>query len=156
MLPLHSQNAAVRQHQLKHEKLGFNIKITANATPASKVHTVDLPGVVYLRTEGKVAEADAVETITWTTAADATNAVFGILIDGSELCDQSIRAVKAARVSQVVATGTAITVRAPNNSSTVTAMLTAGGNIAIEVLATGTSLDTETATFFVEVDYELE
>ena len=152
-LPQHSSNFAVRQHQLKHEKLTFGFKITSNATPASKTHTVDLPGIVILRTEGIVAAADALETVTWTTAVDATNACFGVMIDGSEL--GSIKAVKGARISQVVATGTALVTRPPNNSSTVTAMLTSGGNVAVEVLATGTSLDTETATFLMEIDYEL-
>ena len=151
-LPQHSSNFAVRQHQLKHEKLVLKFTITANATPASKVHTCDLPGIAILRTEGITTAADALETVTWTTAVDATNACFGIIIDGSEL--GSIRRVLGARLTQVVATGTAIVSRAPN-SGVHTAMLTTGGNVAVEFLMTGTDLASESPSCMLEIDYEL-
>ena len=151
-LPLHSPNAAVRQHQLKHEKLILKFTITGNATPASKTSVCDLPGIAILRTEGIVATADALEAVTWTTAADATNAVFGIIIDGSEL--GSIKRVLGARLTQVVATGTAIIVRAPN-SGIHTAMLTSGGNVAVEFEMTGTTLASENPSCMLEIDFEL-
>ena len=153
-LPIHSQNPSVRNHQLKHESLKVGFTIVGHATPGSKTHTVDLPGIMILRTEGITTAADALETITFTTAVDATNACFGILIDGSEL--GSIRKVKGAKLTQVLATGTAIVTRAPN-SGVPTAMLTAGGNIAIEFLMTGTDLGSgaETAVCLLEIEYEL-
>ena len=150
--PLHAPNAAVRQHQLKHERLVLKFTITGNATPASKVHTCDLPGIAILRTEGIVTAADTLEAVTFTTAVDATNACFGIIIDGSEL--GSIKRVLGAKLTQVTATGTAIVTRAPN-SGTHAAMLTAGGNVAIEFLMTGTDLASESPSCMLEIDYEL-
>ncbi len=152
--PLHAPNALVRQHQLKHERLVTKFTITGHATPASKTHLTDLPGILILRTEGKTATADALESVTFTTAVDATNACFGLLIDGSEL--GSIKAVKSVIAVQTVATGTAIVVRAPN-SGIHTAHLTSGGNIAVELLMTGTDIGSgaEAPSVTLIIDYEL-
>lgn len=139
-------------HYLATKKLVFQFSITGHATPASKTHSVaDIPSVVLLRTEGKVADADAVEDLSgdFTTAVDATNAQFGILLKATELGD--VKKVLKVSVTQQTATGTAIA-STPASS----AFLTAGGNIAIDVLATGTDLASESPTFTVEVDYVKE
>ena len=139
-------------HYLSQKSLKFEVAITAHATPASKVHIIhDVPGVVLLRTEGKVATADAVEDLSgdFTTAVDATNAQFGVLIKGSET--DTIRKVLKVTVTEQTSTGTSITV-----ASATAAYLTSGGNIAIDILATGTSLTTESPTFLVEVEYVKE
>lgn len=80
--PFRSDNAGLHDYLLRQNRLVFQVSITANATPANKSHVVDIPGVVYLRTEGKTSTADAVEDLssTFTTADDATG-VFGVLID---------------------------------------------------------------------------
>lgn len=76
------QTAGLHQHYRKQERLVFDASIVADSTPADKVHSTDLPGLVYLRTEGKTAAADAVEDLSaeFTTAADE-NGIFGIVID---------------------------------------------------------------------------
>lgn len=144
------KNSGVGDLQIKTKVLRFDVSIGGNATPASKTHQSDLPGVVYLRTEGKVAEADAIETLSFTTAndEDSGNCQFGILIKGSEL--GSIKRVKKVLITQVLATGTAIVVAGISNT-----FLSAGGNIQIDITGTGTRLDNESPTFHVEVVYEL-
>lgn len=73
--------ALLHDHLLKQTRLVFEAKVTASATPASKAHASDL-SVIYLRTEGKTAAADAIEDLstTFSTADDGTG-VFGILVD---------------------------------------------------------------------------
>ncbi len=142
-------NPALNDHMLRSERLVFRFAITGHATPASKVHSVPIPNV-YLRTEGKVAAADAIETITWTTAVDATNAVFGILID---MGDNEVSEVLRCVVTEVTALETSHTTLGPNAAATVARHVTAGGNIAIEIAATGLTLASESPTYVVEIDY---
>lgn len=140
---------AFNDYQVRSNRLVFRVGITAHATPASKVHITDLPNVV-LRTEGKTATADAVEALTWTTAVDATNANFGILVDlGSDVCDKVLKCT----VTEITALETSHTTKGPNASVAVNRHVTAAGNIAIEILATGLDLATESPTYVVEVDY---
>lgn len=142
------KNSMVHDYQLKSKKLAFEVAITAHATPASKVHDSDLPGVAILRSEGKVADADAVETVSFTTAVDATNCVFGIILKASEL--GSLKKVKQIKVTELTSTGSAVAVTKHGTRG-----LTTAGNIAFSVTSTGTSLDSESPRFFVEIDYQL-
>ena len=124
--------------------------ITGNATPANKVHSSDIPGTLFLRTEGKVSEADAIEDLSgdFTTAVDATNAQFGILIKGENLPNNGIDKVLDVEIKDQNGDGTAIVV-APAQS----AYLTAGGNIAIDVTGTGIDLASESPVLLVKVVY---
>ena len=146
------KNAAVGSLGIKTRRLSFDLSITGHATPGSKVFTSDLPGVCFLRAEGLTAIVDAIETETWTTAVDATNACFGIMLKGSEL--GTIKRVKKVEVSQVVATGSAIIARPPNSG---TSFLTSEGNIVVEVLATGTDIGSgaEAPVVHFDIIYEL-
>jgi hypothetical protein len=149
------QNAAVMNQQLKHKKLVFELSIKKHTTPASKLHASDLPGVCVIRSEGKTADALAVEDVSgmtnFTAAADATG-IFQVILVGSEL--GSIGKVLKVQVAEKTTAG----VSAPvvqilgDNSG-----LTAEGNIAFEVdTATDLAADTTTTVkFVVELDYEL-
>jgi hypothetical protein len=146
-------NTILADHQLKTRELIFEIEITANATPADKVHSSDIAGVAVLRTEGKVAEADAIEDLSgdFTTAVDATDAQFGILLDGSKLSDSGLEKVYEVSLSEQTSTGTGITL-----ASATSDYLTSGENIAIDVTATGTSLDSESPRFLCKVVYKIK
>jgi hypothetical protein len=145
-------NPTLSDHLLRQQKLCFNFSITSNATPASKVHSSDLAGVVHLRTEGKTAEADAIEDLSasFTTAADNStgDSVFGVLIDCSGL--PAIRKVNQIRMTEIstVSTSEALTNLGTNG-------LTADGNIAFNIAASGLNLASESPTFFVEIDFLL-
>jgi hypothetical protein len=77
-----AKNSAIHDHLLKQTELVANASITFNAVPASKAHASDVPGGIYLRTQGKTAEADAVEDISaLVTAPVDSTGKFGILID---------------------------------------------------------------------------
>lgn len=150
-------NSRVGQRMLETHVLRFQITITGNATPASKTHATDLDGIVYLRTEGKVADADAIEDLSasFTTADDndgSGNSEFGILIKGSELAEGGVAKVRQVRVEELTALATSIAIT--DVSDTKVAYKTAGGNIAIEVAGTGLNLASESPTFFVEVIYD--
>ena len=143
------KNQKLGDHFFAQKSLKFEVSITGNATPASKTHSIDdVPGVALLRTEGKVTESDTVEDLSgdFTTAVDATNGQFGILIKGSET--DTIKKVLKVTVTEQTSTSTAVA--ASPASST---YLTSGGNIAIDVLSTGTDLVTESPTYLVEVEY---
>ena len=142
-----SASSSLQDRFLKQRRLVFEFDITANATPASKVHGDDLPGHVVLRSEGKTADADAIEDLSasFTTAVDATNGIFGCIVYGLD----SIRKVHSITFSERgAATGTAIAM-----TKLGTAGLSAGGNIAFELTMTGTDLATESVAGFVSVEY---
>lgn len=148
------KNNVVLDQQLKHKRLCFEISITGNATPASKKHASDLPGVCVLRSEGLTAEADAVEDLSgsFTTADDSDgsgNSVFGVLMKGSELGSiKKVLSVRVAETSTALATSLAVTKHG-------TGGLSSGGNIAFSVAGTGLVLSSESPKIMVEVDYVL-
>lgn len=141
-------NSTLTNHQLKQERLVFEVSITLHATAASKKHHTDLPGVVFLRTEGKTSEADAIEDLSGDFATandeDSGNSTFGILI--TELPD--IEKVSKITVSEKTALGSAVAV-----TKLGTGGLTTAGNIAFDVVSTGIRLDNESPTFVVEVEF---
>ncbi len=146
-----------QEHLLRQERLVFNFTIVGNATPADKQHSVDIPGLVILRTEGQTAQADAIETLAWTTPVDnnSDDSIFGILLgEGAEeqLTNQDIAdKVYIVEMVEVTATSTSEVLTGPGAAAG--AFLTAEGNIAIEVAATDLNLATDTATFTVVVEY---
>lgn len=150
---LQEKNSAVQNQRQFAKKLVFEFSITGHATPASKVHASDLSGVCYLRTEGKVAEADAIEDLsaTFTTAADNSggNSVFGVLMKGSELGSiAKVLKISVSETSTAVATSLAVTKHG-------TGGLSAGGNIAFSIAGTGLNLASESPKICVELDYVL-
>lgn len=138
-----------QEHLLRQERLCFNFSIVGNATPASKQVNVDVPGLVILRTQGQTAQADAVEAITWTAPLDnsAGNSIFGILLDLDDDLADKVYSVSMVEVSNVSASEV---LTGPNGSAS---YLTAAGNIAIEVAASGLNLASESPTFTVVVEY---
>jgi len=125
-----------QDHLLKQELLVFGVSITANATPASKIHASDIPNVAILKTQGKTAEADAVETYTSSPSlADATG-VFEVLID--DACEK----IYEARVVSV-STGTA----------TISASKSAGERIILK-LDSNQDLSSQSIDLVLEVKYK--
>lgn len=148
-----------QEHLLRQERLVFNFSIVGNATPANKGQAVDIPGLVVLRTEGQTAAADAIETLAWTAPVDnsAGNSVFGILLNLSQPISATLDtdadiADKVYSVSMVEVTSVSASeaLTGPGGSAS---FLTADGNIAIEVAATGLNLASESPTFTVVVEY---
>lgn len=88
--------SAMMDHLLKQTRLVAQVSIDSNATPASKVHGSDIPGVLFVRSEGKTAEADAVEDISGlvTAPVDATGK-FAILLDEADLDKFYVKSVSA-------------------------------------------------------------
>lgn len=152
-MAIFEQNSVVNDYMLKHKKLVCEFSITANATPASKKHnSPDLPGVLLLRTEGKIAEVDAIEVVAYTTAADNStgDSVFGVMIRGGSegVGLGSIAKILKITVSEKtsLATSLAVTKHGTNGLST-------AGNIAFSIAGTGLTLATESPTIVVEIDY---
>lgn len=127
--------------------------ITANATPADKVHSSDIPSALKLRTEGKVSEADAIEDLSgsFTTAVDNStgDSQFGIIIDGSKLAEGALEKVLEVQVTEQTALASSLTAAKVGSD-----WLTAGGNIAIDIAGTGLNLASESPTLLVKVVYK--
>ena len=148
-------NPVVEDHELKHARLVFELAITANATPASKAMSSDLPGVCLLATQG-IDGISATEVISglanFASATDSTG-VFQVMLSGAQLVAKigSIRDVMKVDVHGVNFSNGLTT--APTVTMLGTSWgLTPGGNIAFQV-ATGTSLATTSQTFCIVVDY---
>lgn len=141
-------NSVLEDQSLKRKRLVFEFKITANATPASKVHSSDLPGVCVLSTEGKTAELLAIEDISgesgYTAPVDNSSgdSVFDVLIKGSEI--GSIKKVYSLSCTEQTALASSVTLTKFGSNG-----LTAGGNISLEVAGAGLNLASESPTFLV-------
>jgi len=150
----------LEDRSIKLRTLAFRVQITGNATPASKVHRPDLgTELVVLRTEGKTADADAVEDLSaaFTTAVDATNAVFGMILR-KELTDEQmdgfgdIERVVDVAVTDIAGTATSVTATLLTGTGVVRG-LTTDKNIAIQISAPGLDLETENADLQLVVRY---
>lgn len=82
------KDSAVAQKQLRVQELCLNFAVTANATPASVVVSVDDPSLLFLKTEGTnritlaagaVDSAAELSAITFASATDATG-IFNALV----------------------------------------------------------------------------
>lgn len=153
MAQTNAKNSLVSGVLDKTRELVVECTITANATPASKVHSSDIPGTLFLRTEGKVSEADAVEDLSasFTTAADNStgNSVFGILIKGENLPNNGIDKVLDVSVTEQTALATSLAASKVGSD-----WKTAGGNIAVDLAGTGLNLASESPTLLVKIIYK--
>lgn len=104
----------LQDRELKMREVAFRVRIQANATPASKVHQGEIANVAVIRSQGKTAQADAIEDLSasWTAAADATG-IFGVLLKGDEL----------GQVDRIISA----TITALDGSTTTVAGLSCGG-----------------------------
>lgn len=128
--------AALHQHLLNQDVLVFDVTVKANATPASKLHASDIPSVAVLKTQGKSAEADAIEVYTSSPALDDATGVIEVLID--QLCEK----IYDAKVL-VASAGTA----------TISAAKSAGERIILEI-DSNQNLSTTDLTLTLEVKYK--
>lgn len=154
--PINAKSSVVASVVDKTSRLTFEFSITGNATPADKEHSSDLPGVAFLRTEGKTTEADALEDLSasFTTAADNStgDSQFGLIIDGSKLTnDKSIEKVYITDLAEQTALATSVAVAKVGGS-----YLTAGGNLAFDIAGTGLNLASESPTFRLTVEFKEE
>jgi hypothetical protein len=80
------QDSSLNDHARKLQRLVFEISITADAVPADKRQSSDMAGAALVRTEGKTAQADAMEDISALVAApvDDPEARFAVLVDTSQ------------------------------------------------------------------------
>ena len=141
----------------------MRIKITGNATPADKVHRPDLgEEVVVLRSKGKTTDADAIEDLSavFTTAADAANSVFGMILRKELTEDQfdgfgEIERVVDATAVDLAGNATSLTLLLLDGTG-VTRGLTDDGNMAIQITGTGLNLTNENADIQLTVRYLLK
>jgi hypothetical protein len=120
--------AELHQHLLKQDCLIFDVTVKANATPALKLHISDIPNVAVLKTQGKSADADAIEVYTASPSlADATG-VINVLIDEKvdKIYEARVVAASAgtATVSAVKSAGERIILNIDSNQDLTTTDLT--------------------------------
>ena len=120
--------AELNQHLLKQDILVFDVTVKANATPANKLHITDIPNVAVLKTQGKSADADAIEVYTASPAlADATG-VINVLIDEKveKIYDAKVLAASAGTcaISAIKSDGERIILNLDSNQDLTTTDLT--------------------------------
>lgn len=118
------KSAAAEDYRVKSQRLCIPFAIVANAAPASKTYSSDLPSVMTLSLEGLTAAAAAIDSGTnFTAPADATG-IFGILL-------HDLGVVAKLHKFEVVnlSSGTVVVTAKGASSSGVTA----SGNIAVSV-----------------------
>lgn len=153
-------NPVVENQMLKVRKLCFEFTIVGHATPASKTVSYDdgLKGIVAIATQGLEDDADAIEDVSWTTLDDgATNSIFGIVVDGSELGGNIERVMNCYITKSNSALGQTDLINPEEPGATNgNDYLTASGNIAIECDADGVDLETGTHEFYCEITYKIK
>lgn len=137
MSVMFKKKAEFHDHLLKQTRLVMEVKVVANATPANKQHIVDVPGMAYLRTQGKTAEADAVEDISAQVAAAANdaNGVFAVLLDE-----------QVSKIYSVAVTPSA-------GTATITGAISTGGRMILN-LDSNQDLSTTDLTCLLVVEYK--
>ena len=152
-------NPRLENQQLKVRTLRFEFTIVGNATPGSKTVTLDdgLKGLIEIATQGLETDADVIENVSWTTLDDgATNSIFGIVVDGSELGDiERVMHCRVDKVNSALGNTDLINCEEPGATNG-NDFLTASGNIAVEVDADGVDLETGTHEFYCEISYKLK
>lgn len=139
------KTSSTLDYEIKMHRLAIPFTITANATPAQKTHSVDCPGTLTLSTEGKTAEATAIDSGTnFTTEADSTG-IFGCLLSG---CGTVYKLLDVQLVN--LSAGTATVTRVGASSTGVTA----SGNMAVSIDWSG-NLATTDLTATLVVDYKI-
>lgn len=76
------KDSALQSRLLKQKRLGLQVKIVGNATPASKTRSSDLPGVALIVAEGQ--ETDAPAGVSYVAPDDATGK-FSVILDKAAL-----------------------------------------------------------------------
>lgn len=138
-----SNNSSLMEHDLQQKRLVFEFSIVANATPADKKVSSDVPGCVYVRTEGLTAEADAVEDLTGqVTAPNDANGIFAVLI-ALPVEKEKVQKIYKSTLTEKTATGSV---------NALTNIVTTENNIAINI-DSDQSLATTDLTFVLEVEY---
>lgn len=119
----------LQDREQKMRRFAMRVRIEGNATPANKVHRNEMPAVAVLRSQGKTADADAVEDLSasFTAPADATG-IFGIIAKASQLGEID-RIVEISAVSLDGSTN-AVTALSCGGAQ---AGLSPAGNVAIEI-----------------------
>ena len=149
MSDLQQKNPQVYDRIQKTVSLCLRAKVEGDATPADKKHESDLPGVAVLISEGKTADADAIEaSLPYQTPSDL-NGQYSILLKGSEL--DEIEDVQEARLIES-RDGGSTTVSLVTSGSTVRG-LTPEGNILIDVDATDALNSTDDSEIVLEVKF---
>lgn len=149
---LFRKNDVLENHMLKQARLPFSIGIVHHATPASKKHSNDMDGLVFIATEGKD-DITAIEDISGMTsyASPADNStgdsIFQVLVKDLGTID------KVYNVSVVdlggTATSVAVTLLGASNG------LTTNGNIAMQIAGTGLDLSAEDASLALIIEYKV-
>lgn len=149
-MDLQEKNANMYDRLLKSVDLKMRVKVVADATPADKKHDSDLSGVAILISEGKTAEADAIEaSLPYATPVDATGE-YSLLLKGDEMGE--IEEVLEARLIETRDGGTT-TVTLVTSGTTVRG-LTPAGNILMDVDATDSlAVATQDSEIVLEISY---
>lgn len=76
------KDSALQSRLLKQKRLGLQVKVLGNATPASKTRSSDLPGVALIIAQGQT--SDAPSGVTYVAPDDATGK-FSVILDKAAL-----------------------------------------------------------------------
>lgn len=149
----------LNDQMLRTEKLVFSCQVTANATPANKTFSSDIPSVSMLRAQGQTAAVDAVEVLSWTAPNDAAG-VFGVYLNIGKTVTPSLGPVPSAEdyadavysvVVRKTPAGAALAASAVTGPGGSSSFLTPLGNIAIEI--TDGNLATTNEPLIIDVNY---
>ena len=150
------KNSIVEDQSLKHQRVMFELKVVSHATPSSKSHMTDLPGVCVLASEGKLTELAAVEDITgganYVAPSDADGKI-NVILKKAEL--GTVEKVMKVVAHEKDAGGTFTLAPCKVTTAPTAGGLTAAGNIAFSI-DSGIDLSAADATISVVVDYLLK
>lgn len=127
------------------ERVCIPFTINGNATPASKTYSIDVPQAMVLSTQGLTATAAAIDSAcNFTSAQDASSAVFGVLLYNLGTVQKVLRA----SFDNVSTQSISVTLNGASSTG-----VTASGNIALSGTWASTALTSGSPSATFTCDY---
>lgn len=131
---------------LRHRRLVFDVSVVGNATAASVRHSSDVPGSVFLQTEGvdNVSAQDSAANFGTIENNNSGASIMGVLMHAPKALGGKISKLYSVSVSEVTSTAGTVTSALKGASSS---GITDDGNLAITISGSAANLAADTVTY---------
>lgn len=136
---------------LRHRRVIMDVSVVGNATAANVSHASDVPGAVFLQTEGRddvTAEDDGASFGTLENNNTGASTM-GVLIHGPKALGGKLLKLYSVSVAEVTSTAGTVSSALKGDSSS---GITADGNVAFTISGTAANLAADTVTYRVTLE----
>lgn len=149
-------SSAGQELLLAHRRVILDVTVVGNATAASVRHASDVPGAVFLKSEGKddVSAQDSAPTFGTIENNNAGASILGVLIHAPKcLGGKVLKLYSLSAVESGTSTAGTVTVALKGASST---GISADGNLAFTIAGSAANLAADTVNYRVTLECRIE